>query len=141
MRIGVVGINHRLAGLELRDSLARICQKKFGSDRITHSNHSFILLSTCNRTEVYFCSDNLPESHSYLINALRGDVSEDFDQKLYSFFGSDCFLHLCRVTAGLDSAIVAETEIQGQVKTAYEKAAQKFLFQVIFIFYSKKHCK
>lgn len=137
MRIGVVGINYRLAELKLRESLAKICQKKFGPGHIHPPGHTFLLLSTCNRTEVYFCSDDLAESHSYLINTLRTDVSEDFDQKLYSFFGPDCFHHLCRVTAGLDSAIVAETEIQGQVKIAYEKTTEQipvpselhFLFQ------------
>lgn len=127
MRIGVVGINHRLAELKLRESLARTCQKRFGSGVIHHPGHSFVLLSTCNRTEIYFCSDDLTETHSYLINLLRDDVQDDFDQKLYSFFGPDCFLHLCRVTAGLDSAIVAETEIQGQVKIAYENTLEKTL--------------
>lgn len=122
MKIGVVGINHRLADLRLREALARTCQHRFGEGRIFHPGHHFVLLSTCNRTEVYFCSPHLAETHSYIIHLLRHSVQEDFDQKLYSFFGSDCFLHLCRVTAGLDSAIVAETEIQGQVKIAYEKA-------------------
>ncbi len=137
MRIGVVGINYRLAELKLREALARTCQRRFAPSNIHPAEHTFILLSTCNRTEVYFCSDNLTESHSYLINILRNDIDEEFDQKLYSFFGSDCFHHLCRVTAGLDSAIVAETEIQGQVKIAYEKTVEQipvpsdlhFLFQ------------
>jgi len=137
MKIGVVGINHRLADLKLRESLARTCELRFGPGRIIYPGHHFILLSTCNRTEIYFCSSQLSETHSYIINLLRHGVQEDFDQKLYSFFGIDCFHHLCRVTAGLDSAIVAETEIQGQVKIAYEKAVEAqpvpsdlhFLFQ------------
>jgi glutamyl-tRNA reductase len=81
-----------------------------------------VLLSTCNRTEIYFFSEDLAETHSYLLSILRFDIGEDFDQKLYSYFGLDCFSHLSRVASGLDSAIVAETEIQGQVKTAYENA-------------------
>lgn len=123
MRVGVVGINHKLADLTLRERLAKACQRRFASDRSTHGEQrAFVLLSTCNRTEIYFYSDILAETHSYLLSILRQDVGEDFDQRLYSYFGLDCFLHLSRVTAGLDSAIVAETEIQGQVKTAYEKA-------------------
>lgn len=123
MRIGVLGINHKLADLTLRERLAKACQRRFASDCSTHGEQrAFVLLSTCNRTEIYFYSDILAETHSYLLSILRHDVGEDFDQRLYSYFGLDCFLHLARVTAGLDSAIVAETEIQGQVKIAYEKA-------------------
>lgn len=124
MRVGVLGINHKLADLELRELLAKTCQRRLAPSHSTHGDHSFILLSTCNRTEVYFSSNDLASTHSYLLNILRNDVCEDFDQKLYSYFGQDCLLHLCRVTAGLDSAIVAETEIQGQVKNAYEAAQQ-----------------
>jgi glutamyl-tRNA reductase len=124
MRIGVVGINHKLAELKLRELLAKACQRRFGAGNSTHGEHHFVLLSTCNRTEVYFSSEDLAETHTYLLRILRNEVLEDFDQKLYSYFGHDCFLHLSRVTAGLDSAIVAETEIQGQVKKAYESATE-----------------
>lgn len=125
MRVGVLGINHKLADLKFRELLAIACQKRFGAGKNAHGEHAFVLLSTCNRTEIYFSSDDLAETHTYLINILRQEVliNEDFDQKLYSFFRQDCFFHLCRVTAGLDSAIVAETEIQGQVKAAYESTA------------------
>lgn len=125
MRVGVLGINHKLADLKLRELLAKTCDRRFGPGRSTHGMHHLVLLSTCNRTEVYFSSEELPATHSYLLNILRHEVGEEFDQKLYSYFGHDCFLHLCRVTAGLDSAIAAETEIQGQVKCAYENA-QRF---------------
>jgi glutamyl-tRNA reductase len=95
------------------------------------------LLSTCNRTEVYFSSHDLAETHTYLLGILRVEVEEEFDHKLYSYFGADCFSHLARVTLGLDSAIIAETEIQGQVKLAYENTSEyhsmpkdmHFLFQ------------
>ncbi|CDZ80912.1 Glutamyl-tRNA reductase [Candidatus Rubidus massiliensis] len=121
MRVGIVGINHKLADLKLREALAKACNKKFSAGFCFHENQFFILLSTCNRTEIYFFSEDLAATHTYIITLLRQEVEVDFEQKLYSFFGFDCFLHLCRVTAGLDSAIVAETEIQGQVKNAYEK--------------------
>lgn len=123
MRIGVLGINHKLADLKLRETLAIVCQRCFSPANSVHSGHHLILLSTCNRTEVYFTSDNLADTHSYLLNILRTEVKENVEQKLYSFFGYDCFLHLARVTTGLDSAVIAETEIQGQVKGAYEFAS------------------
>lgn len=139
MRVGVVGINHKLADLKLREQLAKAWQKRFGISQSFHEEHHFVFLSTCNRTEIYFSSDDLASTHTYLLSLLRQDLDleEEFDHKLYSYFGIDCFFHLTRVTAGLDSAIVAETEIQGQVKTAYEFAAEfrvlpkdlHFLFQ------------
>lgn len=124
MRIGVLGINHKLANLKLRELLAKACHKCFGSDITRLENQPFVLLSTCNRTEVYFYSDDLAATHTFLLNTLRNEVEEDFDQKLYSYFGQDCLHHLSRVTSGLDSAVVAETEIQGQVKNAYESSVQ-----------------
>lgn len=138
MKVGVIGINHKLADLRLRESFAKVCQKRF-SQSIFH-DHSLVLLSTCNRAEVYFSSNELSDTHSYLLNIFRDeliDISEAFDQKLYSYFGRACFEHLAVVTAGLDSAIIAETEIQGQVKGAYELCAGQtslpqdmhFLFQ------------
>lgn len=137
MRVGVVGINHKLADLKLREELAKACQRCFGALQAIHEDHSFILLSTCNRTEVYFSSSDLAATHTYLLSILRVEVEEEFDHKLYSYFGVDCFSHLTRVTLGLDSAIIGETEIQGQVKLAYENTsdyhvlpeALHFLFQ------------
>lgn len=123
MRVGVIGINHKLANLQLRELLAKACQRCFMTGGSTHGEHTFVLLNTCNRTEVYFTSEDLAATHTYLLHILRGEVKDDFDQKVYSYFGKDCFLHLSRVASGLDSAIVAETEIQGQVKSAYENAA------------------
>lgn len=137
MRVGVVGINHKLADLKLREQLAKACQKWFSLLNAVHGHHYFVLLSTCNRTEIYFSSQDLTETHTYLLGILRGEVKEEFDHKLYSYFGVDCFSHLARVTLGLDSAIIAETEIQGQVKLAYENTSDchllpgdmHFLFQ------------
>lgn len=120
MRVGIVGINHKLADLKLREKLAKACQKWFGVVQSVHEQHFFILLSTCNRTEIYFCSQDLTAAHIYLLSILREEVEEEFDHKLYSYFGVDCLTHLTRVTLGLDSAIIGETEIQGQVKLAYE---------------------
>lgn len=124
MRIGVLGVNSKLANLQLRENLAKVCQTKFAAQNALHGPHSIVLLSTCNRTELYFSSENLAETHTYILSLLRQHIQGEFDQKLYSYFGSDCFLHLCRVTTGLDSAIFGETEIQGQVKNAYEQATE-----------------
>lgn len=137
MRIGVIGINHKLADLKLREVLAKAFQKRFSNSKLVHPGHSLVLLSTCNRTELYFSSEDLSNTHTYILSALREELKADFEQKLYSFFHKDCFSHLAKVTSGLDSAIMGETEIQGQVKAAYlgacmSQALEKelhFLFQ------------
>lgn len=125
MRVGVIGINHKLAELQLREVLAQVCQRHFGHKALSLHHPHVVLLSTCNRTEIYFCSDDLVNTHTQLLTMLRKEIGEEFDQKLYSFFGFDCFFHLSRVTSGLDSAVLAETEIQGQVKNAYEQATSR----------------
>lgn len=137
MRFGVIGLNNKLADLRLREALAKACQRRFLAELGWGAEHHSVLLSTCNRTEVYFSSDDLAATHTYLLGLLKADVGQDLEQKVYSFFGQECLLHLARVSSGLDSAIIAETEIQGQVRVAYEQACLKtrlpkelhFLFQ------------
>ncbi len=119
MRIGVVGINHKLADLSLRETLAKAFHKLFGAN---HTDFSYIMLSTCNRIELYFSSSDLAETHTSILSLLKREIKQDCDQKLYSYFGMECFFHLSKVAAGFDSAIMAETEIQAQVKQAYEHA-------------------
>ncbi len=125
LRLGVIGINEKVADLKLREQVAKACQRLFTADVCCADATPLVLLSTCNRTEVYFSSEDLAATHAIFLELLREDIELDFDQKLYSFFGKDCLQHLARVASGLDSAIIAETEIQGQVRVAYELAAKK----------------
>ncbi len=123
LKIGVIGLNHKTAGLALREAMAKGAAA-LGGDKAIFFPHPIVLLSTCNRTEIYFGGDDLTAAHSDLLNTLRRQIPDAFEHCLYSYFGIDCFEHLGRVTAGLDSAIVAETEIQRQVKIAYAKATE-----------------
>ncbi len=92
-------------------------------------------LITCNRFEVYI---NAPESgflHRVFYELLRSDLTPSILEKSYLYFSYDCFYHLCKTTSGLDSAILGESEIQRQVKSAYLKAAKKKLpFCLHFLF-------
>lgn len=140
MHIGVIGINHKLAPLALRETIAKACTRRFSLENPLHDG-TFVLLSTCNRSELYFHSTSLAAGQEQILSILKEEIEEEFDQKLYTFFGFDCFLHLTRVTSGLDSAIIAETEIQGQVRAAYEMAASKMLLSKDLHFLFQKSLK
>jgi glutamyl-tRNA reductase len=119
MLVGILGVSHKSACLSLREKLAKGC---------TTLKIPFpaAILSTCNRFEIYYSCDVLAEGQMTLLNMLREEIDLDFEQHLYSFFGIDCFSHLVRVSSGLDSAVIGETEIQSQVKKMYQ-AHQKSL--------------
>lgn len=129
--VGVLGINHKTANIALRETIAR------GVSNLNNNPffpYATVLLSTCNRTEIYFSADDLAVGHSHLLSYLRTQIGVPFEQALYSFFGIDCFYHLCGVAAGLDSAIFAESDIQRQVRVAYANAKRlpaclHFIFQ------------
>lgn len=123
LQIGVLGLNHKTAPLPLREAMAKSA-RIFAGEKALFLPFPLVLLSTCNRTEFYFGGSDLAAIHGELLAWLRKELQEPFEHKLYSYFGLDCFSHLARVTAGLDSAILGETEIQGQVKEAYLVGAE-----------------
>lgn len=122
MRVGVVGINAKSSELFLREHLAKATLKVFDSESAGNLCMHALFLSTCHRTEIYFSSEDLAESQSGILQLLRHKIDFPFEHKLYSYFGEDCFKHLAMVVAGLDSMILGESEIQSQVKRAYENA-------------------
>ena len=121
LRVGVIGMNFKTAQIGLLEQISRAAQYLSG-ERGLFFKHPTIILSTCNRTEIYFSALDLAEAQGDILCFLRSHIEGSFEHKLYSYFGIDAFSHLCRVTAGLDSAILAETEIQRQVKLAYAKS-------------------
>src|SRR5438132_1115680 len=122
MRVGILGTNFKTASLGVREALSLACQKKMPAFSEIVRKYACVILSTCNRVEIYFSAPDLAEAHSEILQVLKEEIQTPFEHQLYSYFGLDCFMHLAHVTAGLDSAIVAESEIQRQVKTSYEQA-------------------
>jgi glutamyl-tRNA reductase len=112
MRIGVLGINYKSAPLHLREKIAQACRNCFSPNKV--------VLSTCYRTEIYIGQDDLAEAQCELFADLKRKVPHSHEHGFYTFFGKECFFHLACVTAGLDSAMLAESDIQRQVKLAYE---------------------
>ena len=124
----VLGVSHKTAPLELRERLALTEGRAVGvlGELVTSGEISeAAAISTCNRTELYmFASDAVnAESQALGVLAREADIRPtELVSHLYSMRGPSAADHLFRVTAGLESMIVGEAEIQGQVKRAYELA-------------------
>ena len=87
--------------------------------------HEAAAISTCNRTELYLVAPDGVAAESLALGVLAreaGDPPTELVGHLYSLRAADAAAHLFRVTAGLDSMIIGEAEVQGQVKRAYELA-------------------
>jgi glutamyl-tRNA reductase len=124
----VIGLNHRTAPLDLLERMAvgEAQLPKALHDLCTRPNLSeALVLSTCNRTEVYAVAERFHGAYSD-IRGFLADFSflppEDFADHLYVHYDTAAVAHLMSVTAGLDSAVLGESEIQGQVKVAWERA-------------------
>lgn len=125
MRTVVVGLNYHTAPIELREKIAfskneiPIAMKDLNVQKGILEN---ILISTCNRTEVYAVLDagkaGLHSIKKYL--SLRFDVEiEELKKYLFIYEGNEASQHLFRVTCGLDSMVLGETQILGQVKESF----------------------
>jgi glutamyl-tRNA reductase len=124
----VLGISHKTAPVALRERLAFTeSQSVEFARQITASEHvhEAVVISTCNRTEVYLVVGDPVRAETDVLGLLarRADIRPtELAQEIYSPRNCDAARQLYRVTAGLESMIVGEAEIQGQVKRAYEAA-------------------
>ena len=123
-----LGISHKTAPVELRERVALPEGRAASVLRelvSTEDIHEAVALSTCNRTELYLAvgDDVEAETTALGILARQADIRPtELVSHLYSIRNREAARHLFRVTAGLDAMVVGETEIQGQVKRAYELA-------------------
>jgi glutamyl-tRNA reductase len=127
-RLLALGISHKTAPLALRERLA-LPEGRAASvlhELVGHAEiHEAVAISTCNRTELYLVASDAVEAENAALSALSrqaGIPPTELLGSLYSLRGMDAVRHLLGVAAGLDSMIVGEAEIQGQVKRAYELA-------------------
>jgi glutamyl-tRNA reductase len=120
-----VGINHESAPVSVREQMA-IPETKLGEkcSLITDEEgfYEAVIISTCNRIEIYTVAD--PDKYSKIDEcfACLYGAEEMEPLPFYKFRGPEMMKHLCRVASGLDSMILGETEILGQVKKSYAAA-------------------
>ena len=121
-----LGLNHHTAPVSIRERVA------FQPERLPEALHDLTgraavneatILSTCNRTEVYFTGQSPAEAIDWL-SAFHHVPRQDIAPYLYTFPQREAVRHVFRVASGLDSMVLGETQILGQVKTAVQTAQQ-----------------
>lgn len=128
MRIQLIGVNHRTAPLELRDRVAfraEDAERATAALRERCGMEEVVVLSTCNRSELYGVGSGSEDGsglESFFAD-FHGISRADLDGCLYSHSDLDAVRHLFRVAAGLDSLLLGEAEILGQVREAYRRAS------------------
>ena len=123
-----IGMNHETAPVELRECLAdesENSQKALAFMRKQGCIKEGIFLSTCNRVEALFTTENSNEAKTSIISLMStlGSIpTETFTSCLYTFEDMEAYRHVFRVTSSLDSMVVGEPQILGQIKEAYQAA-------------------
>lgn len=121
MRLFVAGVSYKTAPVEVREKLAAPvsqlpchgCRLKLGGEL-----SEMVLVSTCNRVELYGVAPRF-NGGAHRLFRLLSNSEADLSPYVYAKAGSDAVEHLFSVTGGLDSMVIGETEITGQVKQAY----------------------
>jgi glutamyl-tRNA reductase len=123
-----LGVSHKTAPVALRERLALPegrAARIMGDLTSRPEIHEAVAISTCNRTELYIVTADPVEAENLVLAELSrqaGIRPTELLGRLYALRGEDAVRHLFSVAAGLDSMIVGEAEVQGQVKRAYELA-------------------
>jgi glutamyl-tRNA reductase len=123
-----LGVSHKTAPVEVREKLAlpegramSVLRELTAQDAV----HEGVAISTCNRMELYLVVADPVEAETEALAILSRQAEirpTELLGSIYSLRGDEAVRHLFSVTAGLDSMIVGEAEVQGQVKRAYERA-------------------
>jgi glutamyl-tRNA reductase len=124
MTVFVAGLSYKTAPVALREQLA-VTPSKLGCHscrlRVVGGLDEVVLLSTCNRVEIYGVAPEVNANVKSLFQLLS-QFGCDVQDHLYVREGAEALAHLFAVASGLDSMVLGETEITGQVKDAYERA-------------------
>lgn len=117
--ISVIGLSHHTASVYIREKV-KFSGKSLQTALNTLSTGcpEVVLLSTCNRTEIYTAGEGILQAETFLRQFVTPDVP------LYTLSDQDAASHLFKVASGLNSQVLGESEILSQVKNAYEKAKE-----------------
>ncbi|MGR2827057.1 glutamyl-tRNA reductase [Acinetobacter sp. 1124_18A] len=120
MSFFALGVNHQTASVELREKIAFNAERlsRLFAEQKHHQNlKDLVVVSTCNRTEVYAMAENAESLLKWLADANNIDV-QHLIHHVYRYENTQAITHLMRVASGLDSLMLGEPQILGQVKSA-----------------------
>jgi glutamyl-tRNA reductase len=126
MPLFTIGISHHTAPIEIRERVA-IARSEYAARveqlRALPGVEEVLILGTCNRTEIYCLSSRAGKATLLdWVHRSNGIPAGELDQHFYSYEGEDAARHLIRVASGLDSLVLGETQILGQLKEAWQQA-------------------
>ncbi|UYG01034.1 MULTISPECIES: glutamyl-tRNA reductase [unclassified Halomonas] len=128
MTLLALGINHRTASVAVREQVAFTptqLESALGELRCLPNIHEAAVLSTCNRTELYCVTDAAGERAVLdWLGRFHGLNVEDLTRCAYHYLDAAAARHLMRVAVGLDSMVLGEPQILGQLKDAYQQARE-----------------
>ncbi len=130
MYILLTGINHETAPVEIRERFAFAPSQMEQAYRQLNADpalEGLVILNTCNRTEIYATARDIEKGQAQLrsfLASISNLSTEQLDEYVYQPNCYDAIEHLFRVSSGLDSMIIGETQVLGQVKEAYLKAQE-----------------
>ncbi len=132
MSLRVIGINHKTAPVAIRekvafspDGLAQTLTEINGDIQSNNKENEVIILSTCNRTEIYTYSNYTEDQILSWFSSQDGMDSQSIKEYIYNHAEGDAIKHVMRVASGLDSMVLGEPQIFGQLKGALKTAAEK----------------
>jgi glutamyl-tRNA reductase len=130
MNLLLVGVNHKTAPVALREKLASVIPDPEAAYRILKTYPELgelILYSTCNRVEVLCVTETPAEAEARLKDFFSRDpeIAGSLEESLYIHRGQEAVTHIFRVAASLDSMVVGEPQILGQIKEAYRQATSQ----------------
>jgi glutamyl-tRNA reductase len=135
VKLALVGVSHHQAPIELRERVAVDAERAASLAACLALDGEAVVLSTCNRTELYLAAEGdaaLEERGLAALAELAGDAAGELAPVLYRLRDESAALHLFRVAAGLDSLVPGEGEILGQVRVAFEAGATGPLLDHLF---------
>ncbi len=127
MKVAVVGINHNKSPIEVREifSFTESMKIESGDLLLDKSIKELVIMSTCNRSEIYIASEDIEESIKE-VKEFYKDYFEFPEAETYLFDkkGKEAVIHLYMVSAGLDSMVLGEDQILGQIRDAIHSAME-----------------